>query len=130
MSKPKKYPPYRVKGSKSEKWIVDKNECDVVKYIEFSAHYHEVYADEIMQIICDAINKKEEQPIKVLVKEPKMGDTHYYVDLLADDGVSYFEFNGSVLDYDLIKRRVMFHDYESAKATADKLITYLQTITE
>jgi hypothetical protein len=68
--------------------------------------------------------------MKGLVTEPKMGVVHYYVDLLADDGVSYFEFNGSALDYDLIKRRVMYHDYESAQAVADKLISYLQTITE
>jgi hypothetical protein len=62
--------------------------------------------------------------------EPVMGNHYYYVDLMADDLVSHYPFRGSELDYQIQNRRLIFYDYDSAKATADALIEYIKTITE
>lgn len=61
MSKPKTYPPYRITGSGADAYIVDRFSNDVLTRIQLSVHYNEVFSETIMQIICDALNKKEEQ---------------------------------------------------------------------
>jgi hypothetical protein len=68
--------------------------------------------------------------MKGRVIEPIPGSRYYYIDLLADDTVSHYVFNGNVLDYDLQNRHLIFHDYVSARTTADAIIEYIKTITE
>jgi hypothetical protein len=61
MSKQKTYPPYRVRsdGDPRDSWIVDAVGNDVVTWVEMSKPYCDIYSDQIMQIICDALNGKE-----------------------------------------------------------------------
>ena len=57
MSKPKTYPPYRVKSQGgSDQWIVDSEGNDVVTKVKISFCYHESLGERIMQIICDGLN--------------------------------------------------------------------------
>jgi hypothetical protein len=63
MSTLQKYPPYHVRsdGPPSQSWIVDSHGNDVVVMIDMSSHYAEIYGEEIMQILSDAMNRKENQ---------------------------------------------------------------------
>lgn len=55
MSKPKAYPPYRLE----QDWVVDAHGNDVIVRVELSPHYDEIFGEQIMQIICDALNQQE-----------------------------------------------------------------------
>jgi len=60
MSKPKSSPPYRVTGKGVDAWIIDSAKNDVVLSVCLSSRYDGIFkAGEIMQILCDALNRKE-----------------------------------------------------------------------
>ena len=58
MSAPKTYPPYSVRTEgPSEQWIIDAHGNDVVERVALSPHYYDIFGEDIMQIICDALNQ-------------------------------------------------------------------------
>jgi hypothetical protein len=63
MSKPKSYPPYKIKGSNKVQCIQDAHGNGVILGVIVSRHYTDILENRIMQIICDALNDKS-QPNK------------------------------------------------------------------
>ena len=61
MSKPKTYHPYKVMRDGSDSWIVDAHGNDVITNVVMSDHYAVSYQSEIMDLICDAMNRREEE---------------------------------------------------------------------
>ena len=61
---------------------------------------------------------------------PEVGKRYWYVDLLAVNVAQFYLYLGSELDRALLNRGLIFHDRRSAKECAEKIINYLQTITE
>ena len=59
MSKPKKYPPYKVESDGEMTWITDAHGSDVVTHVGLSYHYYDIYEETIMQLICDKLNEIE-----------------------------------------------------------------------
>ena len=57
--KAKSKPPYRVIGIGLDTYVVDAENYLDVKINNLSMEYHEIYGEEIMQIICEALNRKE-----------------------------------------------------------------------
>ena len=68
--------------------------------------------------------------MKGQVIEPVFGTEYHYIDLLADELVILIKYRGGEMDQLSHQRGLVFHDYESARYVAEKLIERITTITQ
>jgi hypothetical protein len=68
--------------------------------------------------------------MKGQVTNPEVGKKYWYVDLMAYDVAQLYGYYGSEIDHVISNRGLIFHDEQSAKECAEKIINFLQTITE